>query len=137
MIGDMGPWRSRLGPIGGVPVPWLAAFVTLRAFASQEDGAKWYMGRRPDGFRDRRLDDHLLAMQGLEDVDAYWEGEDDDIVQVRRDSNWRALLLATSSKGPNRISGSVELLLFLNKWWDGIIDENEVDCFTPSREKSA
>lgn len=53
---------------------WLAVFATLRVLSSPEDAVKWCMGRRRDGFRDRRVGDQL-ATQGLAEVTGLWKGD--------------------------------------------------------------
>ena len=98
MIGGRGQWHSLLGPIGGQSVPWLTAFVILRAVSDQEGVVTWYTGKRQGGFRDRPVDDRVLGMQGPEDLDSYLPG---GILLLKTGLNWGGSLLATSCKGPN------------------------------------
>ena len=74
-------------------MPWLRAFVTLRAVVGQGDGVKKCMGRRQDGCRDRLVDDHLLAMRGLGDLDEILKG---DILQLLMALKGSTPMLATS-----------------------------------------
>lgn len=73
---------------------WLSVFVIPRAVGGRGDGAKKCMGRRRDGFRDRPVDDHLLAMQGLGDLNGLLRG---NILQIGMAFEGCALLFLTSS----------------------------------------
>ena len=93
MIGDRGRWRSLLGRVGGLSVRWPIVLVTLRVCSGQGDGAMWCMERRRDGFRDRRVGDHLLAMQGPRGLDTDSKG---NLVRSLGGSTGSGPLLVTS-----------------------------------------
>ena len=93
MIGGRGRWRSLLGRVGGLSVPWLIVLVTLRVYSGQEDGGMWCMERRRDGFRDRPVGDHLLAMQGPRSLDTNSKGT---LVRSIEGSTGSGPLLVTS-----------------------------------------
>lgn len=65
------------------------------------------MGRRQDGFRDRAVDDHLLAMQGLGDLNGLLGENHSQWPMALKGS---VTLLATSCKGTTNHQNRVVLV---------------------------
>lgn len=80
---------------------WQVVLVIHQVCSSREDAVSWHRERLQDGLRDRPLDDHLLAMQGLGDLIGLFGEEVLQLQMVLKES--APLLLATFLKAAKKV----------------------------------